>query len=279
MTDPAPPDPLAALFEDYLNGLLDDARTGELEARLLADGEARRAFVRYVRLHTDLGFELRARQASDRVLSLIDQERPAATPARPRRRFGRRVVALAATAVALLLAVGLGWRLFGPRPAGDEAVAWLANAQNCTWVDGEPPGELRPGRSVRIDRGLAEVQFRCGARVVIEGPAHLDLISDRAVGLRHGKLTARVPAEAVGFEVRSPEGKVIDLGTEFGVSVAADGATDVYVFEGQVEAQPPGGGKVSLTERQAARIAAGQVTPAAADPRGFVRAIVPVRAV
>src|SRR4051812_32944668 len=121
MTDPAPPDPLAALFEGHLNGRLDDARTGELEARLLADAEARRAFVRYVRLHTDLVFELRARQASDRVLNFIDGEMPAALPAAPRRRLARKVVGLLATAVAVLLAVGLGWRLGGPRPAGGGA--------------------------------------------------------------------------------------------------------------------------------------------------------------
>src|SRR3954467_1570116 len=105
-------DPLPALFEGYLNGQLDDARTGELEARLLADAEARRAFVRYVRLHTDLVFELRARQASARVLNLIDREVPA-SPAAPRRRLARQVVGLLATAIALLLAVGLGWRLVG----------------------------------------------------------------------------------------------------------------------------------------------------------------------
>jgi hypothetical protein len=279
MTDPnAEPEPLTALFEDYLNGLLDDARTADLEARLVADVEARRAFVRYVRLHTDLSFDLRARQASDRVLDLIGADlRPAPRPDPADRRTWR-VGILVAGAAVVLLAVGVGWGLFRPRPAGpgDEAVAWLANAQNCTWADGEPPGELRPGRAVRIDRGLAEVRFRCGAQLVIEGPAHLDLVSDRVVGLRHGKLTARVPPEAVGFEVRSPQGKVIDLGTEFGVAVAADGATDVYVFAGQVEAHPPGGEKVNLTERQAARLAEGQVTAAAADPARFVRAIVPV---
>jgi hypothetical protein len=71
---------------------------------------------------------------------------------------------------------------------------------------------------------------------------------------------------------------VIDLGTEFGVSVAADGVTDVYVFEGQIDAYPSAdarGGKVSLIGRQAARIAAGQVTTAEPDPKRFVRAIIP----
>src|SRR5262249_2542343 len=150
--------------------------------------------------------------------------------------------------------------------------------QNCTWTDGEPPGDLRPGRSVRVDRGLAELRFRCGTRMVIEGPAHIDLVSARSVRLQSGRLTARVPAEAIGFEVLSPQGKVIDLGTEFGVSVNANGVTDVYVFAGQVEAYPSDdsrAGKVSLTERQAARISAGQVTATDTDPRRFVRAIGP----
>ncbi|HKB04194.1 MAG TPA: FecR domain-containing protein [Gemmataceae bacterium] len=281
MTDSdSPTEPLDVLIEGYLNGQLDEPRVRYLEARLLADEAARRAFVRYVRLHTDLLFELRARQASDRVLDLIGKDLPSPSPASPTTRRSRRAGLVVAGAAAVLLAIGLGWRLIGPRPAGaaDEAVAWLTNAQNCTWADGEPPGELRPGRAVRVDRGLAEVQFRCGARVVVEGPAHLDLVSDRTVRLRHGRLTARVPSEATGFEVLSPQGKVIDLGTEFGVSVAPDGVTDVYVFEGQIDAYPSAEareGKVSLIGRQAARIAAGQVTPAEADPKRFVRAIVP----
>src|SRR5262245_34040178 len=120
MTDPTN-EPLHALIEGYLNGLLDESRTGELEARLQADGEARRAFVRYVRLHTDLLFELRARQASDRVLHLIDKELPSPTPRRT-----HRVGMLLAVAAAVLLAIGLGWTVFGPRGCGpaDEAVAW-----------------------------------------------------------------------------------------------------------------------------------------------------------
>src|SRR5262249_11073801 len=281
MTDP---EPLDALIDDYLNGLLDDARARDLEARLQADVAARRAFVRYVRLHTDLSLELRARQASGRVLDLIGMDLAATSPTphpqsppRPARSV-HRLVSLIAAAAVLILAVWAGWRLLGPRSAPEEAVAWLVNAQNCTWTDGEPPGELRPGRSVRIDRGLAELRFRCGTRMVIEGPAHIDLVSARSIRLQAGRLTARVPAEATGFEVLSPQGKVIDLGTEFGVSVNANGVTDVYVFAGQVEAYPSDNsraGKVSLTERQAVRIAAGQVTATDTDPKRFVRAIVP----
>jgi hypothetical protein len=74
---------------------------------------------------------------------------------------------------------------------------------------------------------------------------------------------------------------VIDLGTEFGIAVSDNGATDVYVFEGKVEAHAADNGlaPVSLTQNQAAQIAAGKVTLQPVGRRGgpdqFVRAIVP----
>jgi hypothetical protein len=76
---------------------------------------------------------------------------------------------------------------------------------------------------------------------------------------------------------------VIDLGTEFGMAVSDTGATDVYVFEGKVEAQPAGGedasGAVSLSRHQGAEIANGRIRlhPAAPETRAgrFVREIVP----
>src|SRR5207249_1491314 len=133
-------------------------------------------------------------------------------------------------------------------------------------------------------QGLAEIRFQCGARVVLQGPADFELLSASSARLKHGKMTARVPGPATGFEVLSPQGQVIDLGTEFGMSVSEDGSTDVYVFEGKVAARPSDGSQalaapVNLIEHQAARMAAGRVTvqpdrPAVAAGE-FVRAIVP----
>src|SRR5262249_42138579 len=76
----------------------------------------------------------------------------------------------------------------------------------------------------------------------------------------------------------------IDLGTEFGISVLDEGATDVYVFEGKVVARPTENGQaevgaVSLIQNQAARMVAGQVTlqprELAVGADQFVRAIIP----
>ena len=84
MTDTDPPHrPLEGLIEEYLNGTLDEPRMRELEDRLLSDSAARRLFVRYGRLHTDLLLELRARQASERVLDAIARDLADDTPVPP----------------------------------------------------------------------------------------------------------------------------------------------------------------------------------------------------
>jgi ferric-dicitrate binding protein FerR (iron transport regulator) len=283
MTD-QPSDNLLDLFDDYLDDRLDAVRLGELEASLRADPEARAVFVRYCRLHTDLHLDARASQAGARALRRLAGAEattsvPGAEPAGRRQRWGWALL----TAALVLLAVGLaGWfgRQRGPVPeaSGDE-VAWLVNAQDCQWADGTPPtGEMRPGTLLCVERGLAEVRFRSGVHVVLQGPARLELLSGNSAHLHSGRLTARVPSPATGFTVLSPQGKVVDLGTEFGMSVGADGAADVYVFEGKVEASAQGP-PLGVTRDQVARIAAGTVAVRPDPPRDsagqFIRAIVP----
>jgi hypothetical protein len=228
------PEDLRERFDDYLDDRLDDAGLAALEARLREDAEARRGFVRYCRLDTDLFLETRARQASARALEMLGP-RPPSVPLRRSWRW---------LAVAAMALIAIGWTLWGQMSdrAASQEVAWLVNAQNCRWADDEAPtGGMRAGSVLRVERGLVEIQFRRGARVVLEGPAKLELLSDNSARLLAGKLAARVPESAHGFEVLSPEGKVIDHGTEFGVAVGEDGAADVVVFEGRVEAKAAGG--------------------------------------
>jgi hypothetical protein len=294
------PERLQELLDDYLDGRLDEAGVQELEALLRADSEACRHFVRYAGLHTDLHLEVRGRLAGARALDRIEQlvSNPGASPtaaaadsapgepARPRLPPSRWYPLIA---VGLLLAAGLGWWLAAGRPGGraqdapETAVAWLVNAQNCQWADDVgPTGILSAGTVLQVERGLVEVRFHCGASVVLQGPARLELLSGKGARLLRGKLSARVPPAAAGFEVLSPQGKVIDLGTEFAVAVADNGVTDVYVFEGQVEAHPrrggqPEAGPVHLTRNQTARLSPDGVTVGPAQPAAgqFVRAIVP----
>jgi ferric-dicitrate binding protein FerR (iron transport regulator) len=284
---------LKDLIDDYLQGLLDETGTAELETALTSDEAARAYFVRYARLHTDLHLELRALNAGQRALGKIEAyarqgQRPARTEMLARSLKIRRYAVAAVLAASLVLALAAAWwRLESNRGAGnlaaetEPAVAWLVNAQNCQWAGAIDPAEnLSAGKALELERGLVEIRMRAGARVLLEGPARLDLLSANSARLVHGKLTARVPDAAKGFEIYSPQGKVIDLGTEFGVAVSDQGATDVHVFEGRVEAysreqETVGPGGLSLGQNQSARIADGVVRPVDAEAEHFVRAIVP----
>jgi len=103
--------------------------------------------------------------------------------------------------------------------------------EHADWVTGEtiPPGTLE------WDSGLLQLEFYCGATVVAQGPASLEILDDSRLLCRSGRLRAHVPPPARGFTVLAPTVELVDLGTEFGIDVSVDGATEVHVFDGVVE--------------------------------------------
>jgi len=282
------PEDLLDMADDYLSGVMDEGGLSKLEARLRADPEARWHFVRYCRLDTDLHLEGRARKAGLRAMKAIDQLQQPPAPAIQKRHKRRGWIWGIAAAAVILLAIGVYlWSLGGGRSPLEphDRIAWLVNAQDCQWADHQAPsGDMRAGKMLRLRQGLAEIRFGSDASILLEGPANLELLTNNSARLLDGKLTAKVPASAKGFQITSPHGKVVDLGTEFAISVGPDGNADVYVFAGKVEAYsslrenskaPP----VSVGAKQAARIEAGQVTLIPAKPgvdvKQFIREIVP----
>lgn len=146
-----------------------------------------------------------------------------------------------------------------------EYIATLVRCQDCNWSRSPQQlfegGRLIPG-TVRLDQGVAVIQFDGGAVAVLSGPAALELESAGAASLVAGDITIRAPEEAAGFVLRTPASEIVDLGTEFSVSVGQAGATEVHVAEGAIEWRKPGmgdGGQY-LPEGQAIRF------DSAADP-------------
>ena len=284
-------DRLRDLIDDYCADRIDEEGVRELEAGLLASEPARRYFAEYAQLHAELGFSVRARRAASAALSRFEADstakgRPSRALRRGRTRISRRSLALAG---ALLAAAGFalgqwGWKK--GRWGGDappKNVAWLINAQDCRWTadDADSPGrDMKVGKVLRLERGLAEVEFDRGARVILRGPAALELLSDNGARLLAGSMTARVPVPAHGFTVYSPQGKVVDLGTEFGLSVEDPGTTTVRVFSGELTAAAGDGqappvhllkGQAALIDRRAVALQ----PPGAAGSGKFTRAIEP----
>ena len=236
---------LELLINRCLDGGLTAEESAELSERILSSPEARRRYWEMARVHAlirEWGAEAwgkvvefpRARQVAARWL---------------------------AAAAAVLLAVGGGWWwqhrggvntvvADGGEFSDEAMIAWvpgehvatLARSVDAEWVEpvhGPTAGtRLAPGW-LKLRRGTVQVDFLSGARVVIEGPAEFQLIAENEGFCRFGKVKAHVPDSAHGFKVGSPKVSLVDLGTEFGMDVPADGNPEVHVFEGSVALTGP----------------------------------------
>ena len=142
-----------------------------------------------------------------------------------------------AVAASLIVGIGVGvWSLMN-RP-----VAAISNVVDVQWAKGQAPmqaGDSLGKSRIAIAGGLLRVTFACGASVVAQGPAELQIDSATSMRLLSGRLTTSVPHEAVGFVVETPAASVIDLGTEVGIKVADDNQTHVEVFRGRAKVDMP----------------------------------------
>ena len=108
------------------------------------------------------------------------------------------------------------------------------------WDDDLHPREflmrLQEGDELHLLSGLAHLEFYSGARIILQGPSKFTPTGPARGKLESGRLTGKV--DGGKFQLTTPTAKVIDLGTEFGVTVGPTSDTDVCVFVGEVEVQP-----------------------------------------
>jgi hypothetical protein len=99
-----------------------------------------------------------------------------------------------------------------------------------------PKDRLVPGSSIRIDQGALKLEIANGVTSVIQSPALVTFMDENKVVVHNGKAWFHVEPEAVGFTLLTPQLEIIDLGTEFGVSVDPSTALEeVHVFKGKVK--------------------------------------------
>ena len=146
-------------------------------------------------------------------------------------------IALGVLATAVSLLLGTNWPYASSqRDGASTGLATLSYASQARWESGDRAlGEWLGIGRLNLEVGLARLDFSNGATVTLQGPAEFEILSANKTILKSGILTASMPESAIGFEVLTPAIDVVDLGTAFGVSVGADGETDVCVFEGKVE--------------------------------------------
>jgi hypothetical protein len=175
-----------------------------------------------------------------------------------------RWVALAAAAC---LMVGGAWSTWSwSRP-----VAVIESLTSVRWGKGQRATEIDDGVTrgrMSVAEGFVALRFSRGARLLVEGPAELDLRSPDLVRIASGKAFAHVPHSAIGFTIEGPTGRVVDKGTDFAVNVAAS-SMEVHVLKGLVEAGR-GNSLQPLREKEALRIFAKNVNTIPVDPGQFL---------
>lgn len=274
-------DEIRDLLARALSGDLSPPESDRLLAICRADEEVRTEFARLAvtdrllqAVHAEVSPSVAAREVMERLAPTIPFERERLVGQVARKNWWSVYGPKLAWAAGVVLLLSLGsWATFQWR-----SVATVARTESATW-SGEPcevGGGLRRGQSVSLKKGLVEVKFRNGAVVVVEGPAEFEIRSKTEAFLHRGRAVARVPEQARGFVIDSPRGRLVDLGTEFGIAVGETGETEVHVLEGRVEAELAGRSKpVELRTAEAMRVASNGTTWMAADETAFVTEMPP----
>ncbi len=145
-------------------------------------------------------------------------------------------------------------------------VAKLVRSYDLEWDANSKPladgTSLKDGQVLRLTSGLAEIQFRSGARVILEAPVDFETSTLNSGKLTFGKLFAHVPNSALGFSIATPKVLVTDLGTEFGVEVDESAETKATVFKGSVVVTNDDSDKATLRAGQSIETRTGQIVPA-----------------
>lgn len=243
------------ISQAWLNGKLADGEFSELQEALRDNPEFRREFIRLANLDSGL-----------RDLGMLEETASETIPFPASKTAKAGMWAMAAALVFLALATWLVWQApednqlaeVSPKTLGVAVITAEADAR---WE--EDSGQaiqtgvpLRPGL-LRLREGLAQIEFFGGASISLSAPAEIELVTaDKAV-LHRGVLKANVPPAARGFEIRTGDVLLEDLGTTFGLAVDKEMNADLVVFDGEVVATGRDGKAVSLTDGQSARLAGG----------------------
>lgn len=201
-------------------------------------------------------------------------------------------VAFVAAVAALLRPVELPHRETMPAVANETSVGResisgktfgkLARASAVRWSDADLKfgDRLQAGR-VKLVEGTAEFDFDNGVRMVLTGPAEIELRDAMHAWLHSGQVVFRVPPAAIGFKVETTEAAIVDLGTEFGVRARDAGnsadreeaaaerhsqGTELQVYEGEVIAEVKSGRAEASQQKR--RLHGGQALQISSDLKG-----------
>lgn len=231
------------LLDCYFQARAGDDQIAELEARMLADPGLRKRYLQEAMTETSL-----------RSFALQENEIPvvrphgSASPSPPKKPLMRFLIAGSlAACVALFFWMGQKEPSAGVI-LSSELAGWQSEHST---IDG---AEFSSG-VYTLRSGIVTLGFHSGAEMVMEGPARIEVVSDMKIIFDYGNASFYVPDKAVGFQVNTRLGKVVDLGTRFSLSVGEDESeARLAVDEGEIAVHHNAGIVKHLVTRETARM-------------------------
>ena len=236
------------LLNKYCNGTASKEEFEKFEKTILKNEDLRREYLSFMNLDTALRneaekFDTAPQESTKSIKPMI-----------------KIVIALAA-AIVILLSLNLTYLLKNnkqfqadasteePLQRGIAVVTKSINISN-------PNVSLSEGSTIEqgkleFEKGLIQLEMFSGVTLIIEGPAKVDLKDTMNLVCDQGKIRAKVPEQAHGFQIITKDAKIVDLGTEFGVDVNSSGKSNLYVYEGEVEFHPEKNNMKNLKTNQA----------------------------
>lgn len=237
---------LEPLLVALTEGALTDELRAELRSELAADPEARAYYARYQFVHAALAWH--GSPSLVEVVETTESEETWRSTAwewfiQPMT-LGVLVSGIVMTIILLSLALLTvpEWRPGAPVAdvPSTEFVARISRTSGATFhetSDGNFQNrDLFDDDQIVLTAGLVVITYDTGARVVLEGPATYHINGANGGDLRRGKVVAQADSAASqGFTVAVPGARIVDVGTQFGAEVSADGGSQVEVLSGAVE--------------------------------------------
>ncbi|MCB1094148.1 MAG: FecR domain-containing protein [Verrucomicrobiae bacterium] len=271
------PDERAALIDELIDGAISEADFLRLEAEFSIDPQARRDYYNRLILTAALENEARSERIKD------------GHKARPARSKLLVVVgfmgslAAAAAVVSMLMVADKGQAdrddvaIGSPVEQRASGFAVVTGQVDTQWGDGghsPVDGALVPAGLLELKKGVAQLELFSGVMVVVEAPAAFEIVSSMEMVVTQGRVRAHVPEPAHGFRIRTVDGEIVDLGTEFALNVSQS-RSEVHVLDGEIEWNSNVDTSVPvrrMSEGEAVRasVATGETVNIAADAQEFL---------
>ena len=209
---------LHTLLNRYFLGIASKEEFDELEELIKNDPEARRAYIEYAGMDTELrSIALEGKEIAKPVKT---RKKGTAKSRRVKRRKSSSlpILVFAAAAAALYIFIN-----FKPGNTENNIVA-VIHTGDAVWESSQSTAvgsELLPG-VFKIMSGKTTLKFNSGADLDLKAPLEFEILSDMRVNLSKGSVSAYVRESAKGFRIDTPYGFAVDHGTRFTVNVLDD---------------------------------------------------------